>query len=141
MDLETQVTLTADIAAAFVANNQVPVGDLPGLIASIGGALAGLGQPVAVEAAPVPAVPVRSSVKPDHVVCLECGTKHKMLKRHLMTAHSLTPDDYRQRYGLPATYPMVAPDYADVRRDLAKRIGLGRNPNQRRGRPKKAAAA
>lgn len=139
IERETQATLTADIVAAFVSNNPVPVAEVPALIASVGVALAGLGQEVTEETKPTPAVSIRASVKPDHIVCLECGTKGKMLKRHLMTAHGLTPDEYRQRYGLAADYPMVAPDYADVRRELAKTIGLGRHPNARRGRRKKAA--
>ena len=92
-----------------------------------------------VEARPDPAVSIRSSVKRDHVVCLEDGKKMKMLKRHLMTDHGLTPDEYRARWGLASDYPMVAPDYADKRRDLAKKIGLGRKPGQRRGRRKKTA--
>ncbi|MGZ3266030.1 MAG: MucR family transcriptional regulator, partial [Croceibacterium sp.] len=103
------------------------------------GTLAGLGQESAAPAArPDPAVAIRSSVKRDHVVCLEDGKKMKMLKLHLMTEHGLTPDEYRARWGLAPDYPMVAPDYADKRRDLAKKIGLGRKPGQRRGRRKKA---
>ncbi|MGZ3270704.1 MAG: MucR family transcriptional regulator, partial [Croceibacterium sp.] len=106
---------------------------------SVFGTLAGLGQESAAPAArPDPAVSIRSSVKRDHVVCLEDGKKMKMLKRHLMTDHGLTPDEYRARWGLASDYPMVAPDYADKRRDLAKKIGLGRKPGQRRGRRKKA---
>ena len=77
---------------------------------------------------------------PDHIVCLEDGKKMKMLKRHLMTEHGMTPDEYRARWGLPSDYPMVAPDYAEKRRDLAKKIGLGRKPGQRRGRRKKNPA-
>ena len=80
----------------------------------------------------------RSSVKKDHLVCLEDGKKMKMLKRHLMTEHGMTPDDYRQRWGLAADYPMVAPDYAETRRDLAVKIGLGRKPGQKRGRKRKS---
>jgi predicted transcriptional regulator len=89
------------------------------------------------EARPDPAVAIRSSIKRDHIVCLEDGKKMKMLKRHLMTDHGLTPDEYRARWGLASDYPMVAPDYADKRRDLAKKIGLGRKPGQHRGRRKK----
>ena len=108
------------------------------LIADVFSALSGLGGPAAAqEARPEPAVSVRSSVKKDHIVCLEDGKKMKMLKRHLMTDHGLTPDEYRARWELSSDYPMVAPDYADKRRDLAKKIGLGRNPGQRRGRQKK----
>jgi predicted transcriptional regulator len=132
---ETLITLTSDIVAAHVSNNSVSVDDLPLLITNVYGALSGLGQPVAVvEKLPEPAVSIRASVKPDHIVCLEDGKKLKMLKRHLMTHYNLTPDQYRQRWSLPADYPMVAPSYAEKRRDLAKKIGLGRKPGPRRGR-------
>ncbi|TIX50515.1 MucR family transcriptional regulator [Alteraurantiacibacter aquimixticola] len=136
---EMLITLTADIVTAHVANNSVEVSDLPPLIESVYGALAGLGAQNAVEAAPEPAVSLRASVKPDHIVCLECGKKMKMLKRHLTTDHGLSIEDYRARFNLPADYPMVAPDYAEKRRELAKKIGLGRKPGQRRGRRKKAS--
>ncbi|ANY20357.1 Transcriptional regulatory protein MucR [Tsuneonella dongtanensis] len=137
---ETLITLTSDIVAAHVSNNNVSVEDVPSLITAVYGALAGLGgsAPVA-EEKPEPAVSIRSSVKKDHLVCLEDGKKMKMLKRHLMTEHGMTPDEYRARWGLGADYPMVAPDYAETRRDLAKKIGLGRNPTQKRGRRKKSA--
>jgi predicted transcriptional regulator len=139
---ETLITLTSDIVAAHVSNNNVPLDDLPALITNVYGALAGLGnaEPVP-EERPEPAVSVRASVKPDYIVCLEDGKKLKMLKRHLMTHYNMTPDDYRQRWNLPADYPMVAPNYAEKRRELAKKIGLGRKPNVRRGRRPKAAAA
>ena len=139
---ETLITLTSDIVAAHVSNNDVPLEDLPTLITNVFGALAGLGsvEPVA-EERPEPAVSVRASVKPDYIVCLEDGKKLKMLKRHLMTHYNMTPDDYRQRWNLPADYPMVAPNYAEKRRELAKKIGLGRKPNVRRGRKAKAAPA
>ncbi len=137
---ETLITLTSDIVAAHVSNNSVAVDDLPLLITNVYGALAGLGQVVpVVEKLPEPAVSIRSSVKPDHIVCLEDGKKLKMLKRHLMTHYNLTPDQYRQRWSLPADYPMVAPSYAEKRRDLAKKIGLGRKPGPRRGRKPAAA--
>ena len=136
---EMLITLTSDIVTAHVANNNVEVADLPSLIQNVYGALAGLGSQAKEEEAPEPAVSVRSSIKPDHIVCLECGKKMKMLKRHLMTDHGLTIDDYRARFGLAADYPMVAPNYAEKRRELAKKIGLGRKPGQRRGRRKKAA--
>jgi predicted transcriptional regulator len=137
---EMLITLTADIVTAHVANNNVDVSALPSLISSVHTALNGLGQAAPVEEVrPQPAVSVRSSVKNDHIVCLECGTKMKMLKRHLMTDHGLTPEDYRARFGLSADYPLVAPDYAEKRRELAMKIGLGRKPGQRRGRRKKAA--
>ena len=123
---EVLITLTSDIVAAHVSNNSVAVSDLPVLIQNVYGALAGLRQ----EAVPVPpklepAVSIRSSVKPDYIVCLEDGKKLKMLKRHLMTHYQMTPDDYRAKWGLPADYPMVAPNYAEQRRNLAKKIGLG----------------
>lgn len=137
---ETLITLTSDIVAAHVSNNDVAVQDVPTLITNVYQALAGLGgQAPVVETKPEPAVSIRTSVKKDHLVCLEDGKKMKMLKRHLMTEHGMTPDEYRQRWGLSADYPMVAPDYAETRRDLAKKIGLGRNPTQKRGRRKKTA--
>ena len=136
---ETLITLTSDIVAAHVSNNSVSVGDLPALISNVYSALAALGNaaPV-VEVLPEPAVSIRSSVKPDHIVCLEDGKKLKMLKRHLMTHYNLTPDQYRARWSLPSDYPMVAPNYAEKRRELAKKIGLGRTPDVTRGRPAKA---
>lgn len=128
---ESLITLTSDIVAAHVSNNSVAVGDLPTLIANVYGALAGLDQPAEVkEVRPEPAVSIRASVKPDYLVCLEDGKKLKMLKRHLMTHYNMTPEEYRSRWNLPADYPMVAPSYAETRRDLAKKIGLGRKPAQ-----------
>jgi predicted transcriptional regulator len=143
-DLETDVkemliTLTSDIVAAHVSNNSVSVEEIPTLIQNTYGALASLGGDGSVAAsAPEPAVSIRSSVKREHIVCLEDGKKMKMLKRHLMTDHGMTPDEYRARWSLPSDYPMVAPAYAEKRRDLAKKIGLGRKPGQKRGRPRKA---
>jgi predicted transcriptional regulator len=126
---ETLITLTSDIVAAHVSNNDVAVADVPGLITSVYDALANLGkEPVVEEAKPQPAVPIRSSVKPDYIVCLEDGKKLKMLKRYLRTNYNMSPEEYRARWGLPADYPMVAPNYAAKRRDLAKKIGLGRKP-------------
>lgn len=123
---ETLIALTADIVAAHVSNNSVAVNDLPQLIQNVHGALAGLnGSSAAPEPKPEPKVPIRSSIKPDFIVCLEDGKKLKMLKRHLMTHYSMTPDQYRQKWGLAADYPMVAPNYAEQRRTLAKSIGLG----------------
>ena len=137
---ETLITLTSDIVAAHVSNNSVAVSDLSVLITSVYGALAGLGQVAAtIEVMPEPAVSIRSSVKPDFITCLEDGKKLKMLKRHLMTHYNLTPDQYRARWGLSADYPMVAPNYAEKRRELAKKIGLGRKPGQKRGRKPKVA--
>jgi predicted transcriptional regulator len=127
---ETLITLTADIVSAHVSHNNVALGEVSGLIRQVHAALAQLGEP----AAPPPperqdpAVSVRSSIKPDHIVCLEDGKKLKMLKRHLMTHYGLTPDQYRAKWGLAADYPMVAPNYAAQRRDLAMKIGLGTRP-------------
>lgn len=124
----------ADIVSAHVSNNSVSASDLPGLIQSVYASLAALGQaPEPVLEKLTPAVSVRSSVKPDAVTCLDCGAKFKMLKRHLGTDHGLTPAEYRTRWNLPADYPMVASDYAERRKALALKIGLGRKP--------KAAAA
>ncbi|HEY0447256.1 MAG TPA: MucR family transcriptional regulator [Allosphingosinicella sp.] len=123
---ETLITLTADIVSAHVSNNSVAVNDLPVLIQNVHSALTGLGGRVEEpEAKQEPAVSVRSSIKPDYIVCLEDGKKLKMLKRHLMTHYQMTPDEYRQKWSLNADYPMVAPNYAEQRRSLAKKIGLG----------------
>ncbi|MBY0582501.1 MAG: MucR family transcriptional regulator [Sphingomonas sp.] len=123
---ETLMTLTADIVAAHVSNNSVAVSDLPVLINNVHAALSNLGTPVPEpEIRQEPAVSIRSSIKPDHIVCLEDGKKLKMLKRHLMTHYNMTPEQYRTKWNLPADYPMVAPNYAETRRALAKKIGLG----------------
>ena len=135
---ETLITLTADIVAAHVSNNSVAVNDLPQLISNVHGALSGLSASGREEPRPEPKVPVRSSIKPDYIVCLEDGKKLKMLKRHLMTHYQMTPDQYRQKWGLAADYPMVAPNYAEQRRTLAKSIGLG--TKRKRGAGRKAAA-
>ena len=132
---EKLLTLTADIVAAHVSNHSVSIADLPILIATVHGALADLGtveQPVA--AKQEPAVSVRASIKPDYIICLEDGKKLKMLKRHLMSHYGMTPDDYRAKWGLPKDYPMVAPNYAEQRRSLAMKIGLGRGAGGRRKR-------
>jgi predicted transcriptional regulator len=123
---DTLITLTADIVAAHVSNNSVAVNDLPQLIANVHGALSTLGSgSAAPEVRAEPKVPIRSSIKPDYIVCLEDGKRLKMLKRHLMTHYQMTPDQYRQKWGLNSDYPMVAPNYAEQRRTLAKSIGLG----------------
>ena len=123
---DSLLTLTADIVAAHVSNNSVAVNDLPNLIQNVHAALSGIsGRAAAPEAKPEPKVSVRSSVKPDFIVCLEDGKRLKMLKRHLMTHYNMTPDEYRQKWGLSSDYPMVAPNYAEQRRTLAKSIGLG----------------
>lgn len=160
MENEQLVQLTADIVAAHVANNNVAVGDVGNLVARVYEALSGLEKPAdtgqAAEKTPV--VSVRASIKPEYIVCMECGAKQRMLKRHLMTAHKMTPDQYRSDYGLPREYPMVAPNYSEQRRTLAHAIGLGRKKDgaasggagagegnapaksgRGRGRPRKAA--
>ena len=136
---DTLLTLTADIVAAHVSNNSVAVNDLPNLIQNVHSALTGISSNnSAPEAKPEPKVSVRASLKPDYIVCLEDGKKQKMLKRHLMTNHGMTPDEYRQKWGLAADYPMVAPNYAEQRRTLAKSIGLGTKRRKTRGRGKAA---
>ena len=129
VDHSELLALTSDIVAAHVSNNSVASADLPALIQSVFSTLSVLG---AEEAEPEvelkPAVPIKRSVTDDHVICLEDGKKMKMLKRHLMTDHGLTPDEYRAKWGLSHEYPMVAPNYALKRRELAKKIGLGRKP-------------
>jgi len=123
---ETLIALTADIVSAHVSNNSVAVSDLPLLIQNVHNALASLGDDlVEPEVKQEPAVSVRASIKPDYIVCLEDGKKLKMLKRHLMTHYQMTPEQYRAKWNLPADYPMVAPNYAEQRRSLAKKIGLG----------------
>lgn len=134
------VALTADIVSAHVSNNTVGISQLPELIAGVHGALAALRTPKPATDNPanlLPAVPVRSSIKPDYLVCLEDGKKLKMLKRHLMTHYQMTPDQYRAKWGLRPDYPMVAPNYAETRRTLAIRIGLGKG---RKAAPARKAA-
>lgn len=125
---DTLLEMTAEIVAAHVSNNSVAVGDLPGVISEVYGALAKLGSPESEEPPrPDPFVSIKKSITPDYIICLEDGRKLKMLKRHLKTAYDMTPEQYRERWGLPSTYPMVAPNYAKKRQQLAKKIGLGRN--------------
>ncbi len=119
--------LTSTIVGAHVANNPIAVTDVPGLIVTVHQTLATLG-PVEPAPKPTPAVPIKRSVTPDYIICLEDGKKQKMLKRHLKTAHSMSPDEYRERWGLPRDYPLVSPNYAKQRSALAKKIGLGRTP-------------
>jgi len=125
-DKQALTKLTANIVSSYVSNNSVPTAELPSLIQSVHGALGGAQSAPPAEEERTPVVSVRASVKPDHIVCLECGAKVKMLKRHLAAAHGLTPEEYRARYKLPADYPLVAPQYAATRSKLAKKIGLGR---------------
>ncbi|RDJ19711.1 MucR family transcriptional regulator [Bosea caraganae] len=127
-NMEELLGQTAGIISAYVAHNNVPRGDLAELIASTHAALAKLGgepAPLPV-AALVPAVPIRKSVTPDAIICLEDGKRFKSLKRHLSSKFDLTPEQYRARWGLPADYPMVAPNYAEARSALARSMGLGR---------------
>ncbi|HXP97881.1 MAG TPA: MucR family transcriptional regulator [Telmatospirillum sp.] len=126
------LTLTTQIVAAHVANNTVAVTDLPQLIHEVFRTLASVGTAPVVLERPQPAVPVKKSVTPDYIICLEDGKKLKMLKRHLKTAYNMSPEEYRDRWGLPADYPMVAPNYAMHRSSLAKKIGLGTKPRKRR---------
>ena len=123
------INLTSQIVSAFVSKNSVQASDLPALISSVYQSLKSVGQPqAAVEAAAdlKPAVPVKKSVTPEYIICLEDGKKLKMLKRHLSSSYGMTPDEYRAKWGLPADYPMVAPNYAKQRSDLALKLGLGR---------------
>lgn len=123
--------LTAQIVGAYVEKNPLPASELPGLIADVSGSLSSLSkqpEPPSVK----PAVPVNKSVKPDEIVCLEDGKRFKSLKRHLMTEHGLSPEEYREKWNLPKGYPMVAPNYAATRSELAKSMGLGRKRTRRR---------
>jgi predicted transcriptional regulator len=124
---DNKLDLTAAIVSAYVAKNSVPMANLPELVASVHASLASLnGAPEPEKTAPVPAVPIKKSVTQDYIISLEDGRKFKSLKRHLATHYGLTPDQYRQKWGLPADYPMVAPNYAATRSALARSIGLGR---------------
>lgn len=130
---EELIALTASIVSAYVTRNNMPTAELPRLIASTHAALVGLaGRPALVAAEPlVPAVPIRRSVTPDAIICLEDGRSFKTLKRHLSTIYGMTPDQYRAKWNLPADYPMVAPNYAEARSAMAKSIGLGRKAGTR----------
>lgn len=120
--------LTAEIVAAYVQNNTVGVDEVGDVIRTVAGELHGAGQTPAAPDKPEPVVPVRRSVQPEHLTCLVCGHKQRMLKRHLTVAHGLTPDEYRTMFGLKSDYPMIAPAYSEQRSALAIKIGLGRNP-------------
>ena len=128
------IELAADIVSAYVSNNSVPTGELPGLISEVHTALmkVGVGAIELPAEAPKPAVPVKKSVTPDYIVCLEDGKKFKSLKRHLRTQYNMTPEQYRERWTLPIDYPMVAPNYAKARSELAKEMGLGQQRRKRR---------
>jgi predicted transcriptional regulator len=125
---EDLLKLSTEIVAAYVSNNSVPLGDLPTMIKSVHSTLGGLsGVPGAdIQTNQKPSVPVKKSIHPEYIVCLEDGKKLKMLKRYLRSRYGLSPDDYRAKWGLPADYPMVAPNYAAQRSEFAKKIGLGR---------------
>ena len=122
------IEMTVEIVAAYVAGNELPSTELPRLIATVYASLKSThsGAPVVESKELVPAVPTKKSVFPDHIVCLEDGKKFKSLKRHLRSSYDMSPDEYRAKWGLPADYPMVAPNYAAARSELAKKIGLGR---------------
>lgn len=133
-DQSLLVELTSDIVSAYVGNHVVPSSDLPSLIADVFNALSNTSSPAPAAAAvekPKPAVSVRRSVQDDQITCLECGGSFKSLKRHLMTHHNLTPEQYREKWDLASDYPMVAPAYAQARSRLAKEMGLGQS---RKGR-------
>ena len=138
-DKNEVIERTADIVSAYVGNNTISAAELPALIQSVHRALAGVsGGAEVVEAAPRdPAVPIRRSITPDFIICLEDGRKFKSLKRHLRTKYNMSPEEYRAKWGLPKDYPMVAPNYAKARSDLAKQMGLGQGGRQaprRRGK-------
>ena len=122
--------MTADVVSAYVGGNPVPASELPKLITEVHAALVGLGGDTATAdtAKPEPATNPKRSVKPDHIVCLECGQKFKSLKRHISSHHGLTPEEYKEKWGLSTDYPMVAPEYAAQRSKLAREMGLGRKP-------------
>lgn len=131
IEVDDLLVLTTEIVSSYVANHTVPVDEIPSLARQVYTALAGLGQAPAENVdRPQPAVPIKKSIHPDYIVCLEDGRKLKMLKRHLKTAYNMTPDEYRTRWGLSADYPMVAPNYARQRSSLAKKIGLGTKPRR-----------
>ena len=136
------IELAADLVSAFVSNNPVPAAELPTLIGNVHAALTKVasGTPKqAVEAPKAPVVSVKKSVQPDYIVCLEDGKRFKSLKRHLRTVYDLTPDQYRAKWGLPADYPMVAPNYAAARSELAKQMGLGQQRRKDRARARQAS--
>jgi predicted transcriptional regulator len=141
LDRTRIVELTTEMVAAYVSNHKIGVSDLATVINVIATVLVSLGtepKPPVLER-PEPAVSVRRSVRPDHLVCLICGKKQKLIKRHLAVEHDLTPDQYRETFGLKSDYPMAAPNYAQQRRELAAKIGLGR-PKRARRRTKDADA-
>lgn len=149
MDNQQLVKLTGEIVSTYLSHNRIDTGEVSGLVEQVHEALASLGVEEGEPKAKVPVVSIRASIKPDRLICMECGRESKMLKRHLQSAHGMTPAEYRKDYGLPKSYPMVAAEYAERRRDLAKESGLGRKkveapapPAKARGRkPKDGAKA
>lgn len=135
-DDSSYIALTASIVSAYVSNNSVPSADIPNLIGQVHSALLRVsGGPIATTSEPLkPAVPVKRSVTPDYIICLEDGQKFKSLKRHLRTRYKMTPDQYREKWNLPPDYSMVAPNYAAARSQLAKQMGLGQQRRRRRER-------
>ena len=131
-DVSEILELTTEIVGAHVGSNTVAPGDRPKLIQDVYKTLLALGSASAKAEKPRPSVPIKKSIFPDYIICLADGKKLKMLKRHLKTSYNLTPEDYRERWGLAADYPMVAPNYAKHRSRLAKKIGLGRKPRKRK---------
>jgi predicted transcriptional regulator len=129
-DVSELLELTTEIVAAHVGNNTMAPDDLPQLIQDIYKTLSAVGNSQSTAEKPRPAVPIKKSIFPDFIICLEDGKKLKMLKRHLKTAYNMTPEEYRERWGLLPDYPMVAPNYAKHRSNLAKKIGLGTNPRK-----------
>jgi predicted transcriptional regulator len=140
---DTKTRHLREIVAAYVAHNQVAASDLPKVIRAVAGGLSTSGREseAAVPSKPEPAIPVRRSVRPDYLVCLICGKKQKLLKRHLAVEHELTPKQYRETFELKPDYPMAAPGYSQQRRELAHKIGLGRPKKAMRQRRRKAAGA
>jgi predicted transcriptional regulator len=134
---ESAIELAADIVAAYVSNNSLAAADLPSLIANVHGALSRVvsGTTEVVPEPVKPAVPVKKSITPDFIICLDDGRKFKSLKRHLRTQYGMSPQDYREKWGLPSDYPMVAPNYAKTRSTLAKQIGLGQKRRDGLGGP------
>jgi predicted transcriptional regulator len=127
--------MTADVVAAYVSNNSLPTAQLAEVISTVYGSLRSLdGQPEAEQEPLKPAVPIRKSITPDYLICLEDGKKLKMLKRHLRSTYNMTPDEYRAKWGLSPDYPMVAPNYAEQRSAFAKKIGLGRGTGRAGGK-------
>jgi predicted transcriptional regulator len=134
MSASNYIELAADIVSAYVSNNSVAANDLPSLIGDIHNALLRVSSGVAEmpTETPKPAISVKKSITPDYIICLEDGKKFKSLKRHLRTQYNMSPEEYREKWGLPSDYPMVAPNYAEARSQLAKQMGLGQQRRKRK---------